>query len=166
MAAAAAALGLHLALLTPAKACELPHPNGPVILTVGGMIGECNHGSTVRFDLNMLEALPARDITTTNPWDPGVVTYRGVLLRDLMKYVKAEGKTASVEALNDYHADITMKEMKKHDVILAYRRGGKTIAVRDKGPLFVVFPSLGKKETSLDRRYGQSVWQVHRIDIH
>jgi len=82
-----------------------------------------------------------------------------------MDYVKADGKVMTVTALNDYRAEIPLQDTRDYDIILADRRNGAELAVRDKGPLFVVFPFLDHPELKTDARYAQSVWQVSRITL-
>ena len=162
---AAAAVVLHLALCGAASACSLPQPKGEVVLTVDGMINTCNNGLEVRLDKEMVEALPHRVIKTENPWDHGPSTYEGVLLRDLLDYVQADGKTLRFVALNDYRADMPLADVRKYDVILAYKRDGEYLPVRDKGPFFVVFPFTDVPELATEARYAQSVWQVNQITV-
>ena len=162
---AAAGFAAQLMVVDVTFACNLPSPKGDVILSVGGMINECNEGMEVHFDKAMIEALPKHQIKTENPWDHGPSTYEGVLLRDLMKHVKADGKTASFVALNDYRSDILIEDMQKYDIILAYKRDGADLPVRDKGPFFVVFPFTDVPELATEARYAQSVWQVNRITV-
>ena len=156
---------LLAAFCVPAGACDLPSPKGEVILVVDGMINACNEALEVQFDRAMIDALPRTEVKTENPWDHGPNVYEGVLLRDLMKLVKADGKTASFIALNDYRADMPIADMDKYDVILAYKRNGEYLPVRDKGPFFVVFPFADVPELATEARYAQSVWQVNRITV-
>lgn len=167
MKGAMAALAVLVQLLVSgmAGACTLPQPKGEVVLTIDGMINDCNDGLEVHFDRAMVEALPQKEIKTENPWEQGLITYRGVALRDLLKYVKADGKTLSFVALNDYRADMPFADAIKYDVILAYQRDGVDLAVRDKGPFFVVFPFTDVPELATEARYAQSVWQVNRISV-
>lgn len=162
---AAAAVVVQLLISGMANACAIPQPKGEVVLTIGGMINECNDGLEVRLDKAMIQALPRKQVKTENPWDHGPLTYEGVLLRDLMKFVKADGKTLTVTALNDYRADIPLADMDKYDVILADSRDGVELPVRDKGPFFVVFPFTDVPELATEARYAQSVWQVNRITV-
>lgn len=162
---AAAAVVVQLVIGGSAYACNLPQPQGEVVLTIDGMINECTDGLVVRLDKAMIEALPRKQIKTENPWDHGQITYEGVLLRDLIKHVKADGKTLTVAALNDYRADIPLEDIEKYDIILADKRDGVALPVRDKGPLFVVFPFTDFPELATEARYAQSVWQVNRITV-
>jgi len=162
---AATAVVVQLLLAGSATACGIPQPKGEVVLTVDGMINDCTDGLQVRLDKDMVNALPRKQIRTENPWDHGPLTYEGVLLRDLMKFVKADGKSITVMALNDYRAEIPIEDIEKYDVILADKRDGVDLPVRDKGPFFVVFPFTDVPELSTEARFAQSVWQVNRISV-
>jgi hypothetical protein len=162
---AAMAVVVQLLVCGAAGACTIPQPKGDVVLTIDGMINDCNDGLEVRLDRAMIESLPQREIKTQNPWDHGIATYQGVLLRDLVNYVKADGKTLSFVALNDYRSDMPLEDAAKYDVILAYKRDGIDLPVRDKGPFFVVFPFTDVPELATEMRYAQSVWQVNRITV-
>jgi hypothetical protein len=164
-AVAAAAMFVQLLIVHGAEACSLAPPTGDVVLSIGGMINDCNEGLEVHFDRAMIDALPKKDIKTENPWDHGSSVYEGVLLRDLMKYAKASGKTATFTALNDYRADLPLADMDRYDVILAFKRDGADLPVRDKGPFFVVFPFTDVPELASESRFAQSVWQVNRITV-
>ena len=161
----AAVLCLQVVFAGESSACHLPSPSGPVILSVEGQIGHCNKGLEVQFDMALLESLPRRAVTTENPWQPGTATYEGVLLRDLTAYVDANGVALKVSALNDYSAEIDIADTQSIDVILAYKRDGQYMPVREKGPLFVIFPFSDEPSLALDQRYAQSVWQVSRITV-
>lgn len=161
----AAVAALQFMVVQAAAACTIAAPKGEVILVVEGMINDCNAGLEVHLDRPLLEGLPQKDIKTENPWEHGTVDYQGVLLRDLLKYVKADGKVMTISALNDYRADLSIADAEKYDVILAYKREGKYIPVRDKGPLFVVFPFTDVPSLATEARYAQSVWQVNQITV-
>ena len=156
---------LQMAICGAVAACNIPAPSGDVILVVDGMINACNQTMEVHFDRAMLDALPQHTIKTENPWEEGQVTYEGVLLRDLMDHVKADGKVAMVAALNDYRAEIPVQDFATYDIILASKRNGVELPVRDKGPLFVVFPFVDNPDLKTEARYAQSVWQVNRISV-
>lgn len=156
---------LQFAITGAAVACQMEQPKDQVILTVEGQIRNCNSGLEARFDFAMLEALPRTVVKTENPWDAGMNTYEGVLLRDLVDAVDANGTVLSIVALNDYRADVTVADTRATAVILAYRRNGARMPVREKGPLFVVFPFSDDPALEDETRYAQSVWQVTRISV-
>lgn len=156
---------LLLGLEAPALSCDLTPPVDDVVLTVSGAIGACTRDQVAEFDLKALEALPKTEVKTANPWEAGVVSYQGVKLADLLDVVKARGDTAVFAALNDYASGIPVTDLKKYTIILAYKREGEYMSVRDKGPLWVIFPFTDNPELSTEIRYAQSVWQVARLTI-
>jgi hypothetical protein len=148
------------------SACHLKAPLAGVVLTVEGQIKHCNVGLEVQLDLAMLESLPQHRVTTENPWEDGIATYEGVLLRDLLTFVEANGTMLKIAALNDYSADIPVADVQSIDVILAYKRNGQHMPVREKGPLFIVFPFSDQPLLATEERHAQSVWQVSRITVN
>ncbi len=70
-----------------------------------------------------------------------------------------------VVALNDYAAEIPLADLEKHDVILARKINGKVLNIRDKGPLFIMYPFDKKPELRTKDIYSRCVWQVNRIRV-
>ncbi len=69
-----AALLLLLLGATSVAAGELEEPTGSVLLTISGDIENTNGDGTAAFDLDMLRALGATDVTTETIWTPGTIT--------------------------------------------------------------------------------------------
>ncbi len=143
----------------------LPEPSGRVILEISGKITRANPSGRVRFDLKGLESLGITKLTTSTPWTEGKPVFEGVRVRDLLKAVGAEGMTVTPVALNDYKLDIPRDDFEKYPVILAYRMDGEELKIREKGPLWIVYPRDEYPE--LDNRLIRSrwVWQVKEIVI-
>lgn len=136
--------------------------SGKVILTIDGAI---SGGQPRDFTLEQLEALGSRTIETETPWHDGVVTFEGVPLATLMEHVGAQGETAFVEALNLYSTEIPIADFAAHGVILASRMNGEAMSVRDKGPLFVIYPYDADPDLKSELYYARSAWQVRRITV-
>lgn len=160
VAAVAGATGVR-----PAFAGALPAPQGKVVLTMSGMISNTNKDSAAQFDVAMLEKMGMQSFSTATPWYDGKVTFEGVSMAKLMEYVGAKGTTITVKALNDYATDIPMDDFKKYPVILALKRDGNYMPVRDKGPLFIVYPYDSDSDLKHQRFYSRSAWQVAQIIV-
>jgi hypothetical protein len=148
-----------------ASAQSLSAPAEKPILTISGKITTTNKDDTAQFDRAMLESLGMETIETTTPWFTGSVKFEGVSLDKLMKRVGATGERAAFVALNDYSSEIPVEDFAKHKVILALKRNGEYMPVRDKGPLFVIYPFDSKPELKTQTYYGRSVWQVAKIVV-
>ena len=158
-----AALMAATAFATHSLALDVP--KGPVILTVTGNLDHPNAGTTAIFDLEMLEALPGRKGTMETPWTTGKVEFSGPLLRSVLQAAGANGQNIKLVALNDYAAEVPVEDATKLDSMLATRMDGQTMSVRDKGPLFMIYPF--DKDTSLfnEKYFARSVWQIKSIEV-
>lgn len=148
-----------------ACAMELPERNERPILTVYGRIVTAESGSSVAFDLNMLESLPVYELVTKTPWTDGEHAYHGVLMRDLLEKVGAEGEVVFAHALNDYSASIDRRIFDKYPIILAWRQDGRILTVRNKGPLWLVYPLSDFPELDTLQHHRDMVWQLNELEV-
>ncbi|MES0808896.1 molybdopterin-dependent oxidoreductase [Roseibium sp. SCPC15] len=132
------------------------------VLTVSGGTAA---GKSAQLSIHDLEKLPQVEYETATPWHDGKVSFKGVLLSDLMDHLGAKGDTAEVVALNDYRAVLPVSDFDEHAPILAYQLNGKYMRIRDKGPLFVIYPFDDKPELKTEVHYSRSVWQVRSIVV-
>jgi len=155
------------ALLLPghASAEGLAAPTGRAILSVSGDIERTNAGEAAVFDLAMLDALVGRTTTTETPWYEGARSFSGPLLSSVLAAVGARGEAIRIVAINKYAAEIPLDEVAGYPVILATRLDGSVMSVRDKGPMFVIFPFSEAPELYNDQVFNRSVWQVTAIEV-
>jgi hypothetical protein len=151
------------ALALPARA--LDKPSGAVVLTVSGRLRNPNDGALAQFDMAMIEALPQTSFTTWSPWYTQPRRFTGPLLRDLLAAAGAQGSKLRLVALNDYRVDMPMDDTQRHDVIVARLLDDKPMAVRDKGPLFVIYPFDAQRELRSATYYSRSAWQLRAIEV-
>lgn len=156
---------LSLVVSTQIWAGELSKPTGKVLLTVSGNIENTNEDGKATFDTASLEKLGMVSFQTTSPWYNGRTTFTGIPLQKLMDFVGAKGTVVKVTALNDYTTVIPLNDFKKYNVILALKINGKYMQIRDKGPLFIVYPYDSISELNNQIYYSRSAWQVSRMDI-
>jgi hypothetical protein len=155
---------LASSLAAPA-AQAIDAPAGRVVLTVTGDIEQRNTPDGAQFDMAMLEKLPQRSYFTKTPWYPEPRKFTGVLLRDLLAAVGARGKTVKAVALNDYRVDIPVEEAARHDLMVAYLLDDKPMAVRDKGPLVVIYPFDSQPELRSAINYSRAAWQLKQLEL-
>ncbi|MDR7097424.1 hypothetical protein [Hydrogenophaga laconesensis] len=143
----------------------LRQPKGRIVLTMSGKIGQANKEKDAVFDMAMLEALPQHSFTTRTPWYDRPVKFTGPLLSDLLAATKAQGVTINASAINDYTIRIPMADAEAHGIIVARLLDDQPMAVRDKGPLFVIYPFDSKAELRSSTYYERSIWQLKRMSI-
>ena len=149
----------------PAVKAALPMPQGPVILSVTGNITATNAEGRADFDRAMLQALGVTTLTTWTPWTEGEVAFKGVLGATLLDAVGAQGQTVRAVAVNDYAADIPASDFRKYRILLATNMAGKQLRLRDKGPIWIIFPWTGHPELDDDATRYKSVWQVKELVV-
>lgn len=150
-------VGLH--------AQALSAPTGKVILTIAGAVSKTNMSNTAVFDAAMIDALPVHSIKTNTPWFKDAVTFSGPLLQDVLNAVGAKGEMLTIKALNDYQIQVPLSDAQKYQTILARKVDGKVLSVRDKGPLFLIYPFDAVPELKNDIYYGRSIWQIASITV-
>ncbi|MGL5599957.1 MAG: molybdopterin-dependent oxidoreductase [Silvania sp.] len=156
---------LSLLVSTHVWAGELSKPAGKVLLTLSGKIENTNEDGKAVFDIASLEKLGTVTFQTTSPWYNGRTTFTGIPMQKLMEYVGAKGSVLKVTALNDYTTDIPLDDFKKYNAILALKVNGEYMRIRDKGPLFIVYPYDSLPELNNKIYYSRSAWQVSKMNI-
>lgn len=149
----------------PLAAQDLAAPEGEVILTVSGEISATNAEGAAEFDLAMLEALGTETIETTTIWTEGPQAFEGVSLKALAEAVGMEGATLRATAINDYAVEIPLTDAVEGGPIVAYRMNGAEMSVRDKGPLWIVYPYDASADYRTEVIYSRSIWQLDRIVV-
>ncbi|WP_392336758.1 molybdopterin-dependent oxidoreductase [Loktanella salsilacus] len=98
------------------------------------------------------EQLAALDMTsfeTTTIWSDGIQTYEGTSLAALAELLGlTEGKILAT-AINDYTVEIPVSDAVEGGPIIAVLMNGEEMSVRDKGPLWIVYPLRFEQGLSL-----------------
>lgn len=153
------------ACLLAGNALALDKPTSDPILTVTGHVTNTNDGKKAEFDMAMLEALNGRQAVMETPWTEGKTEFSGPYLRAVLKAAGASGKKLIIKALNDYAAEVPMEDAEKLDTILAVRMNGEEMSVRDKGPIFLIYPFDEDKSLYTETYFSRSVWQIKEIEV-
>lgn len=148
-------LALLGAVALPALAAR-PRP----LLTVSGKTAT---GRPVELDLAALQQLPQHSFSTHTPWVPGQQKFTGPLLRDVLARVGSRASMLRAAALNDYHITIPTEDARRYDVVVAHLIDDKPIPVRERGPLFIIYPFDQLPELRTTRYYQRSIWQLKAI---
>jgi hypothetical protein len=146
-------------------AMALDRPVGAVVLTVSGRVRHPNAGESAQFDMAMLEQLPQHSFVTRTPWYSTARKFTGPLLRDVLSACGAQGSNVRATALNDYRVDLPFDDAQRFDVLVARLLDDKPMAVRDKGPLFIIYPFDSSAELRSTVYYSRSAWQLKSLEV-
>jgi hypothetical protein len=161
---AAAVIGV-LTVSGAALADSLPSPAERVLLSVSGDITVTNEDGAAKFDRAMLKNLKVTKLKTTTPWTEGVHEFEGVLASDLMAAVGAEGGVVVATAINDYKVEIPTSDFTTYPVLLAWSMDGEELRVRDKGPIWIIYPQDDFAELRDEATKNKWIWQLKSLDF-
>lgn len=156
---------LALILGSASAACAVDAPKGPALLIISGNIANTNRDGQLVLDQKAFEALPFATVSTETPWTDGMVTFEGVSLQTLLDLAGAKGDTIHAVALNDYAVDIPSTDAANLKVIVAYRMNGETMRVRDKGPLWLIYPLSEEPSLDTEATHSKMIWQIKEFSI-
>lgn len=143
-----------------AHAQGLPAPSGEPILRVEGQVAQANADGAAVFDLALLDSLPQESFATSTIWTEGTLTFSGPPLAAVLDAAGATGTRIVARAVNDYAVEIPLAEIDARYPILATRINGETFSVRDKGPIWIVYPYDAAPAWRTEVNFGRSVWQL------
>jgi hypothetical protein len=159
------ALGAMMAVLMAgwAASAEFDAPTGDVLLTVSGAIRATNVDDTLQLDQALLESLPQTEFSTSTTWTTGITTFKGVLMKDLVAAIGATGGTITLRAVNDYAISMPLTDLDEDAPLLAFLVDGKTMSLRDKGPIWMVYPYDKEDKFRTEEVFSRSIWQLTEI---
>ena len=160
-------LGLSLTwpLLAQPPALALQPPESTPVLTITGKLRSPNLQAAAVFDMTMLERLPQVSFVTHTPWYTQARKFTGPLLRDVLAAAGAQGTALRAVALNDYRVDIPFDDALSIDVVQALLLDDKPMLVRDKGPLFIIYPFDQHSQLRIALYYTRCAWQLKGIEV-
>ena len=163
-----ALLGVSILLgpLASVIAYQLPKPSGKVLLTVSGDISVTNSDSGAEFDYDMLNQLGLVDKKIATYWTGPDSIFTGVLTRELMALLGADGTWVRAIAANDYSVNLPLTDLTGFDTLLGLSQNGERMKLRDKGPLWLLYPNDSRPDepdTAINKRM---VWQLKSLHIH
>ncbi len=189
-AAAALPLATLAASATPATAAQAkPASHGPVLLTVGGLVGRSNrpaldpvleqmmakHGvkfsKAFAFEAQQLRGLPAVTLEPTLEYDAKPHQLTGPLLTTVLAAAGVDLRAElrlGLRALDGYNVSLTLAEAAAYRMIVATHMDGHALALGGLGPQWAVYEPLqipAFKDKPLKERFGLCPWGLYYIDV-
>lgn len=123
-------------------------------------------GAEAEFTEADLMAMPQVTIHTHTEFTDGLVEFVGPLARDAVANVPmGDATVAHLVAANDYAFDIPVSDLMEYDVILALSANGRRLSIRDKGPIWLMYPLDDYTELQDPRYNNRLVWQLTTIEL-
>lgn len=122
-------------------------------------------GGSIYYSVGDMAANKSIEIITTSPWTVGKTVFRGVLLRDILKAVKADGNLLKASAIDGYTVEIPFSDARKYDVIIAYQMDGKPLEEGVYAPFWIIYPYDSNTTLANDIYYSRSIWQLTKLVV-
>lgn len=159
-------LTLGLIVTIPGAEAGLAAPSGPIILRVTGDIENTNQQSAAVFDRAMIESLGMETMVTETPWSEGEVTFEGIRGSRLLDALGQHGQRIMATAINDYTVEIPTEDLERNNLFFALKMNGRYLRVRDKGPIWAIYPFSAHPELEKPVFYNRSIWQLHQLEFN
>jgi hypothetical protein len=138
---------------------------GRAVLRVTGKLAGVG-GREAAFDLPGLEALGTVQLVTRTAWTgEALQRFSGVPLARVLEAVQAEGDSLRAVALNDYAVTLPMEDATRHGAVLATRHDGVPMRVRDRGPIWLLYPWTERPELDTPVFRERAIWQLALIHV-
>ncbi|WP_297773271.1 oxidoreductase [uncultured Roseovarius sp.] len=128
-------------------------------------VNDTARGTSTHFSDADLLALTQQNFATETIWTDAVRTFSGPSLQAVLDAAGANPAPLRIFAINDYSVEFPVEKIAQDTPILANRIDGERFSVRQKGPLWVIFPFDQNTEFQSEEVFALSVWQVERIDV-
>ncbi|AVW91352.1 MULTISPECIES: oxidoreductase [Roseobacteraceae] len=125
-------------------------------------------GTDERFEItdDMLLQLEQQSFQTSSLWTEGSPSYSGPSLTSVLSMVGIhEQNSMTFVGANDYKVDISPALIDDTYPIIANRIDGMPFSLREKGPLWIMYPFDKRKEYQTEPVYGAAVWQLVEIRV-
>ena len=105
--------------------------------------------------------MPQVKLRVREPFLKRDVSFSGIPMSDLLALMGVSPSAGGIfmHALDDYHVTFTRDQLASSSAVLATRAGGAKIAIKDGGPIRIVFPRSGKVADNTDNW----IWSVDRM---
>ncbi|WP_025739420.1 hypothetical protein [Salinivibrio socompensis] len=117
------------------------------------------------FTRTQLIQLADRTIKTQTPWTEEEQVFLGVSAQKLLETLNKPAHSLKAYALNDYWAVIPTDDINKYNPIFAIKKNGDWMRIRDKGPIWVIYPLSAFNQLDNEVLHSRMAWQVNRIEV-
>lgn len=111
-----------------------------------------------------LLAMPQATILTKNDFVDGKVAFSGPRAASVLAAAGMPLTGAVVmQAANDYKVEIAVAELIRYGAIMALSMNGKQLSLRDKGPIWLIYPMSEFPELQDPVYNDRLIWQLVRV---
>jgi hypothetical protein len=123
-------------------------------------------GASESLSFDELLAMPQTKVVTKNDYVDHSAEFTGPSLKEiLVRHNIGQDATLIMSAINDFSVKVPASDAYQYDVILALFKDGKKMPVREKGPMWVIYPMDDHAELRDDVYNSRIIWQLRSITV-
>lgn len=122
-------------------------------------------GGAQGLSLADLDSFEQHSFTTSTIWTTGLMEFSGPALTDVVASTGAGTAGLRLRAANDYSITLNPSVLEADAPIIATRINGQTFTLRERGPLWLVFPYDAHARFRTEQIFAASIWQLTDIDV-
>lgn len=92
-------------------------------------------------------------------------SFLGVSTQKLLETLNRPKNSLKVYALNDYWAEIPTNDIDKYNPVFAIKKNGDWMRVRDKGPIWVIYPLTEFDQLDNEVLHSRMIWQANHVEV-
>lgn len=127
--------------------------------------GDIAGSEEIAFSDSALLELPQIEYATSTIWTDGILTFRGPTLDAVLAAAGAGPGDLELIAANNYRVILPREMIESGAPIIANRIDGNPFSIREKGPLWAIFPYDSDERYQTEEIYALSVWQLVGIRV-
>ena len=113
-----------------------------------------------------LQALPQTRITTKTDFTDGRPTFAGPRVLEVLSLIDlGDATVARMVAANDYAVEIDLQDIRLYDPIFAIEMNDNALSLRDKGPIWLMYPIDSYPELQVADFNAKLIWQLVRVEL-
>lgn len=136
-----------------------------IILTISGKTDR-TADAPIQLTLSEFDSIDQSTVETKTPWHKEKTRFSGVAGTALLKYLGSQATDVDAVALNDYKVSIPVSDLSSTGLIFATRKNGEPMSVREKGPIFIIYPFDSNPALDNEVIYGRSIWQLKALEFN
>ncbi len=138
---------------------------GAAVLKVEVLNQDGTLGQVRSYSLEDLREMTPASFETATIWTEGQQQFTGVPLAQIIKGLGVNDGELEAIAVNAYSVTIPVSDAVMDGPIVAYERNGAEMSLRNKGPLWIVYPYDHDPSYRTEAVYARSIWQLEKIIV-
>lgn len=157
--------GLAAGLAGSPLAAQSQDATAETVLTVSGNIARHDGNGVMRLTDAMLAELPQISFRTGTIWTSAPRTYTGPSMLSVLELAGAKGSRVTALAANAYRSSFAISALEDHVPIIARLIDGAPFGLRERGPLWIMYPFDEDQRFRTERHFAQCVWQLTELVV-